>query len=116
MGSASQPDTSAVLNPYTRLVTAPVAKAAPRRSSPPGGASCFWEGIAARAASARHCRTVCLGGGCFFNRILRERVLMRLQAAGLAVLLPAETGCGDAGLAADFLRKRYQRVTGLGRG
>ena len=54
---------------------------------------------AARAASARHCRTVCLSGGCFFNRILRERLLMRLQAAGLAVLLPAETGCGDAGLA-----------------
>jgi hydrogenase maturation protein HypF len=54
---------------------------------------------AIRSARALRCRTVCLGGGCFFNRILRERVLMRLEAAGLRVLRPVDKGCGDAGLA-----------------
>jgi hydrogenase maturation protein HypF len=54
---------------------------------------------AIRAAKARCCHTVCLGGGCFFNRILRERVTARLQAAGLAVFLPIDNGCGDASLA-----------------
>lgn len=43
--------------------------------------------------------TAVLGGGCFFNRILRERVVRRLAAAGLAVYLPGAPGCGDAGLA-----------------
>ncbi|MBX9612560.1 MAG: carbamoyltransferase HypF [Burkholderiales bacterium] len=52
-----------------------------------------------RAANAHHCHTVCLGGGCFFNRILRERLVMRLEAAGVRVLRPADKGCGDAGLA-----------------
>lgn len=51
------------------------------------------------AAKARHSRTVCLGGGCFFNRILRERLEMRLEAAGLRVYRPLHKGCGDAGLA-----------------
>lgn len=51
------------------------------------------------AARARGVRTACLGGGCFFNRILRERVHKRLADAGLTVLLPGEHGCGDAGLA-----------------
>jgi hydrogenase maturation protein HypF len=51
------------------------------------------------AARAHATGTVCLGGGCFFNRILRERVLARLHEAGLRAWLPAEQGCGDAGLA-----------------
>ncbi|HZX88070.1 MAG TPA: hypothetical protein VFF19_31135, partial [Reyranella sp.] len=42
---------------------------------------------------------VCLGGGCFFNRVLRERVTESLQGAGLRVHLPRTKGCGDAGLA-----------------
>jgi hydrogenase maturation protein HypF len=54
---------------------------------------------AAQAARAHGTRTVCLGGGCFFNRVLRERVSERLRAAGLAVHLPGASGCGDAGLA-----------------
>lgn len=54
---------------------------------------------ATRAARERGCRDVCLGGGCFFNRILRERVTERLQAADLRVHRPLEKGCGDAGLA-----------------
>ncbi len=51
------------------------------------------------AARGRGIRTAVLGGGCFFNRILRERVVQRLQAAGLQVFQPGDKGCGDAGLA-----------------
>lgn len=52
-----------------------------------------------RAARQQGCATVCLGGGCFANRILCERVTARLQSAGLAVLRPQAHSCGDAGLA-----------------
>ena len=52
-----------------------------------------------RAARQQGCATVCLGGGCFFNRILCERVTARLQFTGLAVLRPQAHSCGDAGLA-----------------
>ena len=52
-----------------------------------------------RAARQQGCATVCLGGGCFFNRILCERVTARLQSAGLTVLRPQAHSCGDAGLA-----------------
>jgi hydrogenase maturation protein HypF len=55
-----------------------------------------WVGLAARAQGLRQ---VCLGGGCFFNRILRERVTRQLRQAGLLVWLPGERGCGDAALA-----------------
>ncbi|MBQ0922144.1 carbamoyltransferase HypF [Hydrogenophaga aromaticivorans] len=54
---------------------------------------------AVRAAFERGSREVCLGGGCFFNGILRERVTTRLQAAALRVHRPLDKGCGDAGLA-----------------
>ncbi|MBI2746298.1 Kae1-like domain-containing protein [Hydrogenophaga sp.] len=54
---------------------------------------------ATRAANERGCRSVCLGGGCFFNRVLRERLTQRLQATGLRVHRPLDKGCGDAGLA-----------------
>ncbi|UIF88304.1 carbamoyltransferase HypF (plasmid) [Cupriavidus necator] len=54
---------------------------------------------ATQAAREHGTATVCLGGGCFFNRVLRERVLARLQGAGLCVHLSSATGCGDAGLA-----------------
>ena len=52
-----------------------------------------------RAARQQGCATVCLGGGCFANRILCERVTARLQSAGLVVLRPQAHSCGDAGLA-----------------
>jgi len=42
---------------------------------------------------------VALSGGCFFNRVLRERVQSGLHAAGLVTALPTHRGCGDAGLA-----------------
>ena len=51
------------------------------------------------AARPRGIRTAALGGGCFFNRILRERTVRRLVDAGLTVYLPGPPGCGDAGLA-----------------
>ncbi|MDR1969363.1 MAG: carbamoyltransferase HypF [Burkholderiaceae bacterium] len=51
------------------------------------------------AARDRQTRIACLGGGCFFNRILRARVLARLSQAGLQAYLPGAMGCGDAGLA-----------------
>ena len=54
---------------------------------------------ATQAAREHGTRTVCLGGGCFFNRVLRERVSQRLRETGLSVWLPGPTGCGDAGLA-----------------
>ena len=40
-----------------------------------------------------------LGGGCFFNRVLSQRVEATLRDAGLRVLRPGAAGCGDAGLA-----------------
>lgn len=52
-----------------------------------------------RAARQHGCTTVCLGGGCFANHILCERLTARLQSAGLAVLRPQAHSCGDAGLA-----------------
>ena len=51
------------------------------------------------AARERDTRQAALGGGCFFNRILRNRVVARAQAAGLRVHLAGTSGCGDAGLA-----------------
>ena len=54
---------------------------------------------ACRAAMQHGCTRVCLGGGCFANRILRERVTARLHTVGLAVLCPRVNSCGDAGLA-----------------
>lgn len=54
---------------------------------------------AIQAANARGCHVVALCGGCFFNSILRERLRMRLQEAGLQGLMSIDKGCGDAGLA-----------------
>ena len=51
------------------------------------------------AARQRQTRIACLGGGCFYNRILRERMAQRLGQAGLQVYQPVAMGCGDAGLA-----------------
>jgi hydrogenase maturation protein HypF len=44
-------------------------------------------------------REVALGGGCFFNRILTQRVVSQLESAGLNVLQTKSLSCGDAGLA-----------------
>lgn len=54
---------------------------------------------AAQAARVHGTDTVALGGGCFFNTILRERVTAALRPNGLRVLRPERVNCGDAGLA-----------------
>ena len=54
---------------------------------------------AAAAAHETGTRTVCLGGGCFFNAVLTEHVVRRLTSHGLRVLGTRSTNCGDAGLA-----------------
>ena len=54
---------------------------------------------AARAARETGVRTVCLGGGCFFNAVLTAHVVGQLAAHGLRVLAPRSTNCGDGGLA-----------------
>lgn len=54
---------------------------------------------AALAAQRKQVQTVCLGGGCFFNQLLTQRVTAGLQGRGLRVLLPQQHSCGDAGLA-----------------
>jgi hydrogenase maturation protein HypF len=54
---------------------------------------------AAAAAHRSDIDTVCLGGGCFFNDVLTERVTRHLQARALRVLRPQRHSCGDAGLA-----------------
>jgi hydrogenase maturation protein HypF len=51
------------------------------------------------AAHAAGTRDVALGGGCFFNRILRETVTDGLQAAGLRVWSARSLSFGDGGLA-----------------
>lgn len=53
----------------------------------------------AQAAQARGASDVVLGGGCFFNQLLCDRLARRLLASGLAVWWPGPAGCGDAGLA-----------------
>jgi hydrogenase maturation protein HypF len=56
-------------------------------------------GWAAAAARRRGVTTVCLGGGCFANALLTERVTRHLQTQGLRVLRPWQQACGDAALA-----------------
>lgn len=54
---------------------------------------------AVAGAHQRGTRTVVLGGGCFYNRLLTRLVTEQLTAAGLQVCLPQTLSCGDAGLA-----------------
>lgn len=51
------------------------------------------------AAHSTGTSTVCLGGGCFMNAVLTQRVTTNLQQRGLRVLRPQTASCGDAGLA-----------------
>lgn len=54
---------------------------------------------AATAAERRGVRTIALGGGCFFNRILTSRLRADLERRNLEVRMPKAVSCGDAGLA-----------------
>ncbi|GMV45932.1 MAG: hypothetical protein AMXMBFR66_13300 [Pseudomonadota bacterium] len=51
------------------------------------------------AAAAAGVGQVVLAGGCFFNRLLAQRLRTLLERRGLEVLLPQSVNCGDAGLA-----------------
>ena len=50
-------------------------------------------------AQLHQVRDVALGGGCFFNGILTQRIVSQLEQAGLNVLRAKSLSCGDAGLA-----------------
>jgi hydrogenase maturation protein HypF len=54
---------------------------------------------AAQAALQRGVAAIALGGGCFFNRVMTERIVDNLKQRGLSVWLPQTVSCGDAGLA-----------------
>ena len=54
---------------------------------------------AALAAQQQKVKTVCLGGGCFANQLLSQRVASSLRARDLRVLQAHKHSCGDAGLA-----------------
>lgn len=60
------------------------------------------DALCAHAVAQAHVhqvRDVALGGGCFFNRILTQRIVSQLESAGLNVLRTQVLSCGDAGLA-----------------
>ncbi|MBK6852690.1 MAG: carbamoyltransferase HypF [Burkholderiales bacterium] len=63
---------------------------------------------AARQVGSDH---VLLGGGCFFNRLLTERLTRHIEAAGLRVLKPVTVSCGDAGLALGQAWVAQQQLT-----
>ena len=76
----------------------------PRRATKPLPASTphwprRWPAGLRRPRARRGVATVCLGGGCFANALLTERVTQWLQAQGLRVLRPRQQACGDAALA-----------------
>jgi hydrogenase maturation protein HypF len=86
--------------------TAPGVDDDARREAQGRGAAMFHLALVAglahaatQAAAAKGARTVVLGGGCFFNRILKTRLTASLQATGLVVAAPRDVSCGDAGLA-----------------
>ena len=54
---------------------------------------------AIEAANEHNVSAVALGGGCFMNRLLRQKITQVVSDAGLEVLTPAELNVGDAGLA-----------------
>jgi len=73
---------------------------------------------AAHVADEARLDTVALGGGCFQNRILLERVRAGLEKRGLTVLTPLEVPAGDGGLSlgqAAVASRRLRGVTWLPR-
>ena len=44
-------------------------------------------------------KTIALGGGCFLNRLLCDRLSQLLKQRGYQVFLPHKVACGDSGLA-----------------
>ncbi|MBP9063672.1 MAG: carbamoyltransferase HypF [Aquabacterium sp.] len=60
------------------------------------------DALCAHAIAQAHlhqARDVALGGGCFFNHVLKQRIVAQLERVGLNVLQTKSLSCGDAGLA-----------------
>jgi len=100
------PLAGALLHPDGRIDLRPVLAQLFDAADPDSAAAGFHLALAdalaqalTAAARARDIRTAALGGGCFFNRILRERTVRRLADAGITTYMPGPPGCGDAGLA-----------------
>ena len=53
----------------------------------------------AQSARRHGVGAILFGGGCFYNRILRDRLHAQLTRHGLRALSPQSVSCGDAGLA-----------------
>ncbi|OAN47916.1 hydrogenase maturation protein HypF [Magnetospirillum moscoviense] len=53
---------------------------------------CVW------GAESTGCRTIALGGGCFFNRVLTAGLVPELERRGLVPLTATQASPGDAGL------------------
>jgi len=53
---------------------------------------------AARGAEQAHCTDVALGGGCFFNKVLKDGLVNALTARGLRPLTAIKVSPGDPGL------------------
>nr|WP_251140380.1 carbamoyltransferase HypF [Rhodoferax sp. U11-2br] len=76
------------------------------RAAVDDAALCFHQTLAAALcqhtvalAHTHQITDVALGGGCFFNHILKSAIVAQLDAAGLNVLQTRNLSCGDAGLA-----------------
>ena len=98
------PDGTIDLRPWLHTRLLPVDPRHP--AAVDEAALCFHHTLAAAlcqhavALARRHQLTnVVLGGGCFFNRILKDAIVSQLAQAGLNVLQAKHLSCGDAALA-----------------
>ncbi len=67
--------------------------------------------MAVRAAQLVGFKRLAAGGGCFVNRLLLERLLLRGQSCGIAVYFPQRIPCHDGGLAAGQLEAARRSFT-----
>ncbi|MFF4255120.1 carbamoyltransferase HypF [Streptomyces sp. NPDC001663] len=70
--------------------------------------------LVARAVAEGAPRTVCLGGGCFVNRLLLTEVKRRLRAEGLRVLVGGQVPVGDGGISYGQAAVAAARLAGEG--